>query len=115
MVGAAIWKITFSCSGQRFNQGEAKYEEDYRIVIYNSGRCHASPGGPEEDRSGGFKYGGWTVGYWDDLLSNIMDSQMSEPFELYWEERHTRISPHTGPMPKVMTRLPLNSTVPQNM
>jgi hypothetical protein len=22
------------------------------------------PGGPDEDRSGGFAYGGWSVGYW---------------------------------------------------
>jgi hypothetical protein len=22
------------------------------------------PGGPDEDRNGGFAYGGWSVGYW---------------------------------------------------
>ncbi len=26
-----------------------------------------APGGPKEDTSGDFKYGGWSVGYWDDF------------------------------------------------
>jgi dihydrofolate reductase len=41
-----------------------------------------APGGPEEDPTGGFEYGGWTVGYWDDFLSNVMDQQMAKPFDL---------------------------------
>jgi dihydrofolate reductase len=40
------------------------------------------PGGPTEDTSGNFTYGGWTVPYFDDYLGNIMTDQMSRPFDL---------------------------------
>src|SRR5689334_12295048 len=35
-----------------------------------------APGGPEEDTSNGFKYGGWTAPYFDDFSSSIMGEQM---------------------------------------
>lgn len=41
-----------------------------------------APGGPEEDPSGGFKYGGWVAGYWDDFMGRTMDEQMVKPFDL---------------------------------
>jgi len=41
-----------------------------------------APGGPEEDPTGGFKYGGWTVGYADDFLGRVMSEQMAKPFDL---------------------------------
>jgi dihydrofolate reductase len=40
------------------------------------------PGGPGEDDSGGFKYGGWSVPYFDDFLGNVMGDQMGHPFDL---------------------------------
>ncbi len=41
-----------------------------------------APGGPDEDTSGGFKYGGWTVPYFDEFLGEIMDKQMGHSFDL---------------------------------
>ena len=43
-----------------------------------------APGGPEEDTSGGFEYGGWTVPYFeeDELLGRVMDEQTGHPFDL---------------------------------
>ncbi len=41
-----------------------------------------APGGPEEDTSGGFKYGGWTVPYFDDFSGKVMAEQMSRSFNL---------------------------------
>jgi dihydrofolate reductase len=41
-----------------------------------------APGGPEEDPSGGFAYGGWSVNYWDDQMGKIMGEAMSTPFDL---------------------------------
>ncbi len=41
-----------------------------------------APGGPEEDPTGGFTSGGWTVPYFDDFLGKTMTEQMSRPFDL---------------------------------
>jgi dihydrofolate reductase len=41
-----------------------------------------APGGPTEDTSGNFTYGGWTVPYFDDFLGQIMGEQMSRPSDL---------------------------------
>src|SRR5512134_1236360 len=41
-----------------------------------------APGGPEEDTSGGFKYGGWTAPYFDEFSGKVMGEQMKRPFEL---------------------------------
>jgi dihydrofolate reductase len=63
-----------------------------------------APGGPDEDTSSGFKYGGWTFPYFDEFSGNIMDEQMDMPFDLllgrktydifaaYWPKRDEKTS-----------------------
>ncbi len=41
-----------------------------------------APGGPEEDPTGGFEYGGWTWTYWDDALAEAMAEVFGRPFDL---------------------------------
>ena len=56
-----------------------------------------APGGPGEDTSGGFKYGGWTAPYGDEVFSKIMEEELKpaeyllgrktfEIFENYWPQ-----------------------------
>jgi dihydrofolate reductase len=40
------------------------------------------PGGPEEDRSGGFRLGGWQVPYADEAIGRAVRDLFSQPFEL---------------------------------
>jgi dihydrofolate reductase len=41
-----------------------------------------APGGPDEDVSGGFELGGWTVPFADDVMGETMAKQMGQPFDL---------------------------------
>ena len=56
-----------------------------------------APGGSEEDTSGGFKYGGWTASYGDEVFGKVLEKQMKpadlllgrktfEIFASYWPE-----------------------------
>jgi dihydrofolate reductase len=31
-----------------------------------------APGGPDEDREGGFEHGGWSFNYWDDVMGQLI-------------------------------------------
>ncbi|MDQ6435944.1 dihydrofolate reductase family protein [Mesorhizobium sp. LHD-90] len=41
-----------------------------------------APGGPEEDTDGGFRFGGWTFHYWDEMMGKVMDESFGKPFDL---------------------------------
>jgi dihydrofolate reductase len=57
-----------------------------------------APGGPEEDPSGGFKYGGWMAPYGDEVYDKVVQKELKQPadyllgrktFEIwanYWPE-----------------------------
>lgn len=56
-----------------------------------------APGGPEEDSENGFKYGGWTAPYADDISGKVMEKEMTpadlllgrktfDIFENYWPQ-----------------------------
>ena len=41
-----------------------------------------APGGPEEDPSGGFAFGGWTFPHWDEAMGEVMGRLFESPFDL---------------------------------
>ena len=41
-----------------------------------------APGNPQEDTSGGFKYGGWTAPFVDEEFGAIINKELSVPFDL---------------------------------
>ena len=41
-----------------------------------------APGGPEEDPTGGFRFGGWTFHYWDEVGGAAIGETFSKPFDL---------------------------------
>jgi len=71
-----------------------------------------APGGPEEDRAGGFTHGGWMVNYRDEIMSSVMDTWMGLPFELLLGKRTYDIFaaywPHDKQAPNIAK--PFNST-----
>jgi dihydrofolate reductase len=41
-----------------------------------------APGGPDEDKTSGFEYGGWQAPYGDEQFMKVMTKQLSVPFDL---------------------------------
>ena len=41
-----------------------------------------APGGPEEDPTGGFRYGGWSFAFWDEMMGEAMGGIFGRPYEL---------------------------------
>ena len=74
-----------------------------------------APGGPEEDPSGGFKYGGWVAPYGDEVSDRVMEKLMKpadlllgrktfDIWEAYWPQ-HAEMWPGINDVTKyVMSR-----------
>jgi dihydrofolate reductase len=41
-----------------------------------------APGGPEEDPTRGFKFGGWVVPHTDEVFGQAVDKMFGQPFDL---------------------------------
>lgn len=41
-----------------------------------------APGGPDEDRSGGFAHGGWSATFWDEMMGATMGAMLAQPFDM---------------------------------
>jgi dihydrofolate reductase len=77
-------------------------------------------GGPEEDTSGGFTYGGWVAPYDDEALDEVLIKQMTLPFDLllgrttfeiwaaYWPH-HADMWPGVNPATKYVASNTLTS------
>lgn len=55
-----------------------------------------APGGPEEDPTGGFKFGGWQAPHFDEKLGNVIDRLFKQPFNLLLGRKTTISSPPIG-------------------
>src|SRR5258705_509212 len=49
------------------------------------------PGGPGEDDSGGFKSGGWSMNYWDDMMGQAMGENFAKQPELLFGRKTYQI------------------------
>lgn len=83
-----------------------------------------APGGPEEDASGNFQFGGWTAPYFDEVAGQVMQKQMQptdlllgrktfEIFESYWP-KHASDWPGINDVTKYVVSRTLASSEWQN-
>ncbi|NTW22362.1 dihydrofolate reductase family protein [Candidatus Falkowbacteria bacterium] len=84
-----------------------------------------APGGPKEDTSGGFKFGGWTVPYFDEFAGKVMSEQMKGKYDLllgrktfeifagYWPQ-HTEEWPQVNQITKYVVTKTLKNPAWEN-
>jgi dihydrofolate reductase len=82
-----------------------------RIVVFTmlslDGVMQA-PGGPDEDTSSGFKYGGWTSPYADKSFGKIFKKELSVPFDLLLGRKTYEIFSRYWPKQTGMVADPFN-------
>lgn len=84
-----------------------------------------APGGPKEDTSGGFTYGGWIVPYFDEFGGKVMEKQMKGTYDLllghktydifagYWPD-HTDQWPQVNKITKYVMSKTLKKPIWEN-
>lgn len=77
-----------------------------------------APGGPKEDTSNNFKYGGWTVPYFDEFAGKVMEKQMNREYDLLLGRRTYNIfasywPQHTEEWPQInkITKYVVSKTI----
>lgn len=56
-----------------------------------------APGGPKEDRSGGFKFGGWTAPFSDEAYGKAVQKEIDEPADYLLGRKTYKIWAHYWP------------------
>lgn len=69
-----------------------------------------APGGPEEDPTGGFEYGGWTFPFWDEVGGEAMSESFAKPFDLLLGRKTYEIFAAYWPYQKGEIADPFNAT-----
>ncbi len=67
-----------------------------------------APGGPKEDTSGGFKYGGWTWPYSDEITQKIFSKEFSGEYDLLLGRKTYDIWKDYWPLQKGVIANPFN-------
>ena len=81
----------------------------YVLTFLSMDGVMQGPGGPDEDTSGGFRHGGWTVGYFDDFVGQEMAKQVGHKFDMLLGRRTYEIFAGYWPHAKGDIADPINN------
>lgn len=69
-----------------------------------------APGTPEEDTSGNFTHGGWAKPYWEEVMMQVTEEAMAEPYDLLLGKKtYDLFAPHFSESPDNEVSRKLNS------